>query len=340
LTRLHIDFESRSTLDLRKVGLDRYARNATVLMMAYAFDDEEPKLWLPTRMLADGSYTTGLVLPTALFDGLRDPEVVKVAWNKRFEQMVFRYALPSIGVRGPWLDPAVLARSGTLPGSLDGCSKYLNLGHLAKHAKEGKRLINKFSKPFKGKFREPADHPEDFKLFGEYCKQDVRAEREVLHRIEKLFPLTPFERRVEQIDAEINQRGMPVDMQFVREAKTLVEVEKLRLQDRMRELTGLANPNSNAQLLAWLQKHEYPFSSLGKAKVEEALRNDIWMVWQNTREALELRQKLSRSSTSKLDALLDRTGPDDVLRHSYKYLGAERTGRWSGEGVQLQNLPR
>jgi DNA polymerase bacteriophage-type len=333
MTRLHLDFETRSMLDIKKVGIDRYARSAEVLMLAWAFDDDEPQLWLPPLRTYTGSYA----MPAELYSGLLGCRVTKVAWNKRFEQLILKHVL-GLDTNGPWLDPAILARSGTLPGSLDGCSKYLNLEHLAKHAKEGKRLINKFSKPYKGKFREPADHPEDFALFGEYCQQDVRAEREVLHRIEKLFPLTPFEQRVEQIDAEINQRGMPVDMQFVREAKKLVEEEKLMLTARTRLYTGLENPNSNAQFLEFVRSQwGYPFSSLGKSKVAEALRADIP---QPLRTLLELRQKLSRSSTSKLDALLDRTGPDDVLRHSYKYLGADRTGRWSGEGVQLQNLPR
>lgn len=329
MIRLHLDFETRSMLDIRKVGIDRYARAAEVLMLAWAFDDEEPQLWLPTDDHG--------ILPRKLYFALNDPGVVKVAWNKRFEQMIFEHSM-HLDVVGPWLDPAVLARSGTLPGSLDGCSKYLNLEQFAKHTKEGKRLINKFSKPFKGKFREPADHPEDFKLFGEYCKQDVRAEREVLHRIEKLFPLTPFEQRVEQIDAEINQRGWPVDMLFVREAQKLVVAEKERLTQRLQEITRLANPNSVTQLVPWLGSRGYAFSSLGKAKVTEALRLDT--LDPDAREALELRQKLSRSSTSKLEALIDRVGPDDVLRHTYKYLGADRTGRWAGEGYNGQNLPR
>lgn len=328
MTRLHLDFETRSMLDIKKVGVDRYARNAEVLMLAWAFDDEEPQLWLPE--------TDHSIYFQPFFDALVSTDCVKVAWNKRFEQLIFKHAL-SINVVGPWLDPAVLARSGTLPGSLDGCSKYLNLGHLAKQAQEGKRLITKFSKPYKGKFREPADHPEDFKLFGEYCKQDVRAEREVLHRIEKLFPLTPFEQRVEAIDAEINERGWPVDRPFVLEAKKLVDSEKAAGHRRMQEITGLANPNSGAQLLPWLQSRDYPFSSLGKSKVAQAL---VMELPSDAREVLELRQKMSRSSTSKLEALLDRTGPDDVLRHTYKYLGADRTGRWSGEGYNAQNLPR
>jgi DNA polymerase bacteriophage-type len=329
VTRLHLDFETRSMLDIKKVGIDRYARNAEVLMLAWAFDDDEPKLWVPRHSLDDP--------PQEVDDGLHDPNVTKVAWNKRFEQLIILHALGIKTGAGPWLDPAILARSGTLPGSLDGCSKYLNLEHLAKHAKEGKRLINKFSKPYKGKFREPADHPEDFALFGEYCQQDVRAEREVLHRIEKLFPLTPFEQRVEQIDAEINQRGWPVDMLFVREAKKLVDAEKIRLTQRMQEITRLANPNSGAQLLPWLSDRGYSYSSLGKSKVSQALAAGLP---DEAREVLELRQKLSRSSTSKLEALIDRVGPDDVLRHTYKYLGADRTGRWAGEGYNGQNLPR
>jgi DNA polymerase bacteriophage-type len=315
-------------LDIKKVGVDRYARSAEALMLAWAFDETAPKLWFPKEQM-----------PAELKDGLRDPHVTKVAWNKRFEQLIFIHAL-RMDVAGPWLDPAVLARVGTLPGSLDGASQYLKLGDRAKYAKEGKRLIQKFCRPFKGQFREPEDHPDDWAKFCSYCCQDVIAEREVLHRIEKLFPLTPFEQRVEQIDAEINARGMPVDMTFVREAKKLVDAEKTELKRRMQAITGLANPNSGTQLLPWLQQAGYPFSSLGKAKVSQALGDLNWASRYEPREVLELRQKLAQSSVSKLDALIDRVGPDDVLRHSYKFLGADRTGRWSGEGVQLQNLKR
>lgn len=333
--RLHLDFETRCALDLKKVGVDRYARNAEVLMLAWAFNDDEPRLWLPEH---------GDISQQPFYQALTDPSIIKVAWNKRFEQLVFRHAFNLVVPNEQWLDPSILARSGTLPSNLDACAKYLGL------AKDevGKQLVGKnleksrggFSRLYKGKFKAPADHPDDWLLFQSYCKQDVRAEREVLHKIEKLFPLTAFEKRVEQIDADINERGMPVDMQFVREASKLVEEEKTALKARIRELTGVENPNSKPQMLEWLQRHEYPFSSLGKNKIAAALKNDQWMVWQNTREVLELHQKLSRSSTSKLDALLLRTGPDDVLRHSYKYLGADRTGRWSGEGFQPQNLPR
>jgi DNA polymerase len=116
-----------------------------------------------------------------------------------------------------------------------------------------------------------------------------------------------------------------------------VDAEKIRLTQRMQEITRLANPNSGAQLLPWLSDRGYSYSSLGKSKVAQALAAGLP---DEAREVLELRQKLSRSSTSKLEALIDRVGPDDVLRHTYKYLGADRTGRWAGEGYNGQNLPR
>jgi DNA polymerase len=325
MTRLFLDFETRSMLDLKTVGLDRYARSAEVLMLAWAIDDAEPELWLP-----------GAVLPTALTAALGSHAVTKVAYNAAFEREILKYHFNYDYPPAEWLDPAVLARYATLPGKLAGASEYLGLGDLSKHT-SGTRLISKFCKPYKGEFRKAEDHPDDWKLFCDYCLQDVRAERAVLERLEKVFSLPPFERRVEQIDAEINARGIPVDMQFVNEAKKLVAAEKKRLADELRAITGLANPNSGAQMLPWLRERGYPFSSLLKKRVDQALLGELAP---EVRNVLNLRSKLSRSSTSKLDALIDRTGPDGRLRHSYKYLGASRTGRWAGSGAQLHNLPR
>jgi DNA polymerase len=308
--------------------LDRYVRNAEVLMLAFAFDENEPELWLPSNG----------AMPQALQLALIRPNVTKVAWQARFERGIFRHAL---GINIPisqWRDPAVYARHATIPNSLAGASRYLNLGDMVKH-ESGKALIRWFSVPKKdGTFREPADYPEKFAEFGEYCKQDVRAERAVDHALQKLFALTPFEQEVERLDAEINERGMPVDMAFVHNAHKLVQEEKTRLRKELVEITGLANPNSGAQMLPWLQARGYSYSSLLKKRVDVALKGES--LEPLAIQVLALRAKLSRSSTSKLDALISRVADDGRLRHSYKYLGANRTGRWSGEGVQLQNLPR
>jgi DNA polymerase bacteriophage-type len=317
---LHLDFETRSHLDIRKVGTDVYARNCEVLMMAYAWEDDPPSLWLP-----------GEPFPTTMIWG---PER-KAAWNAAFERAILRHRFEIYTPPSDWVDVPNLVRYATMPAKLKGASEYLQLGDLAKH--DGSRLINKFCKPHKGRFIEPEEAPDDWETFKEYCKQDVVAEREILHRLQRTFSLGTFEQRVATLDMEINERGIPVDMQFVSHARDLVAAEKHELKDELRELTGLANPNSGQQMLGWLRERGYPYNSLLKKRVDKAMQGELLP---EVRRALTLRAKLSRSSTSKLDAIVDRVSPDGRLRGSYVYLGASRTGRWSGSGVQLQNLPR
>jgi DNA polymerase len=327
IVHLHLDFETRSPLDIKKVGLDKYSRNAEVLMMAYAVNDQLPQLWLPPE---DGP------LPDHVDLLLRSNSVLKIAWNAAFERSILRHCL---GIESPvsqWLDPSVMARYATLPPHLKGACEFLGLGDKAKH--DGSKLIRKFCMPKKdGTFNQPTDFPEDWETFKEYCRQDVTAEREVLRLLQKNFSLSPFERKVWIIDSQINERGAPVDLPFVTEAKKLVDTEKARLAAELQQITGLENPNSTTQLLPWLQARGYPYSSLLKKRVDLALNQEG--IDDSVKYVLRLRGMLAKSSTSKLDAILSRV-TDSRLRHSYKYLGASRTGRWAGEGEQTQNLPR
>jgi DNA polymerase len=323
---LHCDFETRSRVDLKKCGLDKYSRNAEVLMMAHAINDQLPQLWLP----AEGP------MPDYIRMLFTSPAAVKISFNCAFERAILKHCLGIDSPISQWLDPSVMARYATLPPHLKGACEFLDLGSAAKH--DGSKLIRKFCMPKRdGTFNSPADFPEDWETFKEYCRQDVIAEREVLRRLQKQFSLSDFERKVWMIDAEINERGAPVDMQFVTEAKKLVDAEKARLVIELKEITGLDNPNSNAQMLEWLQSRGYPYASLLKKRVDLALKDNS--LDPTVRNVLYLRGMLSRSSTAKLEAILERQ-TDSRLRHSYKYLGASRTGRWAGEGVQTQNLPR
>jgi DNA polymerase len=288
MTHLHLDFETRSRLDIKKVGLDRYAKSAEVLMLAWAVDDGEPELWLYDDPLPAR-------LDDLLYSGAYSPPVLKVAWNCAFERAILRHCLGMESPIGEWLDPSTLARYATLPPHLKGACEFLGLGDKAKH--DGSRLIRKFCFPNrKGAFTQPQDAPGDWETFKEYCRQDVIAEREVLHQLQRGFSLPPFERKIWEIDSAINERGIPVDMQFVTEAKKLVDAEKARLLAELTQITGLANPNSGAQLLPWLQARGYPYSSLLKKRVDLALadtRLDSVAV-----DVLRLRSMLSRSSTA------------------------------------------
>jgi DNA polymerase len=257
---LHLDFETRSLLDIRKVGLDNYARNAEVLMLAWAVNDQIPQIWLPT----DGP------MPSELAVLLCNPGAIKHGWNCAFERAIFKHCL---GINSPisqWLDPSVIARYAGLPGKLALVSEFMKLGDKGKD-KDGKRLINKFSKPYRGAFRRPEDHPEDWEKFMQYCRQDVVAERVIFHRLKDFFMPPASEIELWRLDAEINERGMPVSMEYVKSSVAAVEADRERLGVEFHALTGLANPNSTAQLLPWLKDRGYPFSSLGAKKVARAL---------------------------------------------------------------------
>jgi len=315
-------------LDIRNVGLDRYARDAEVLMMAWAINDQSPRLWLPH----EGP------MPEQVRMLLCSPAAIKTAWNAAFERAILRHSLGIVSPIEQWVDPSVIARYAGMPGKLAKVSQFMKLGDKGKD-KDGTRLINKFSKPFKGQFRDFKDlkHAADWQKFQDYCRQDVNAEREIFHRLKGFFMPPSSEARLWELDAKINERGMPVSMRFVVNAKVIADAEMARLAAELKELTGLANPNSVSQLLPWLKARGYPVASLDKAHVARALANDS--LKDDGRLALVFRQQLSLTSVKKLNAIVSRVGPGDRIRNGYRFYGAH-TGRWSAEGVQPHNFPR
>ena len=232
-------------------------------MLAWSVNDQPPQLWLPHET----------PLPDALRPLLRAPGVVKIAWNAAFERAIFLFG-KGLGLDIPsnqWIDPSLMARHASITGSLALASEVLCLSEdEAKMADEGKRLIKKFSLEYAKGHKKPHEAPEDFAKFGEYCKRDVIAERAIFRMLTR-FTLSPFETRLWQLDQKINERGMPVDLLFVQNAKSMAETEKEEMFAKMRELTGCENPNSPKQLLAWLKENGYPYGSLGKDWVNKAI---------------------------------------------------------------------
>jgi DNA polymerase len=259
---LHLDYESRSPLDIREVGLDQYARNAEVLMLAWALNDSKPELWLPH----EGP------MPDQLSLLLTRREIVKVSWNCSFERSISRHCL-NLDIPLPsWLDPSCMARYAGLPSSLADVGEALGLPQDQAKDKDGKRLIQKFCRPKKdGTYKDWNSDPEDWARFCDYCRQDVVAERNILRKLEKGFMLPPRERKIWLLDQAINERGIPVDMQFVHNAKVIVDAERSRLMDELGRLTGLENPNSRDQMLGFLKENGYPYESLNQKMVKEAL---------------------------------------------------------------------
>jgi DNA polymerase len=348
VTKLFLDFETASVLDLKLVGLDNYAKHPSTrpLMLAWAFDDDEPALWFPH----------GGRIPPEVQDAL-ESDVTLVAWNSTFERYILHYPLKTIIPASRFLDPMVWARHLSLSGSLEEAGKAIGLPFDQLKKSEGKRLVKKFSEPYhKGgeetlfgisepQFHNWEDEPRDWELFGEYCKQDVVAERAILKLCSNI-PLPESERKAWVLDQKINDRGIPVNRKFAQNALTLSVESKKRLVKKLKEITGLANPNSQPQFLKWATEQKYPHTSLGKNFVKAALADDSGIT-PLCRQALKLRQETAKISYMKYEALLNRLSDDDRFRHGFAFMGASRTGRWSGKGssdskkgFQPQNMPR
>ena len=343
MRRLWLDFETRSMKNLKQCGLDRYAKDPTtgILMLAWAFDDDQPQLWLPCL---------GEPMPQELFAGLTGVTVLKCAWNFNFEKDILHFQL---GIAIPlveWYDPNVLCAYMSLPIGLDRAGAALNVDEKKIHTTGDKRGIKLFCQPTKQMkrvlkkdptapafyFKDWNSHPEDWKLFCEYCIQDVVAERAVWHAAVAFnSPITPGEKQAWLLDQRMNDSGVWIDADYVKNAKALAlgEVEKIGAE--MKAATGLDNPNSRDQMLAWLQERQYPYDSLDVEHVEEALKLNFLPPL--AREMLVLKQKIGGSAYTKLQKIEDMVGADGRLRDQFIYHGAH-TGRWAGRGVQLQNL--
>lgn len=340
--RLFLDFETRSEKDLKIHGLDNYARHpsTSILMLAYAVDNEEVQLWEPHLG----------PMPAVLRTYLATPRITKVAWNVPFEQNILRHKCDLDIPFNQWIDPQVCARMLSMPGKLEVVGNVLNLPQDLAKDKKGKELKNLFCGPVKlgGEetlfgitetwYHDWITKPKDWAEFCDYCRQDLVSLREITKRLEK-FPLPAIEVQGWLLDQKINERGLPVDMDLVRGTTLVAAEEKVRLRVELKALTQVQNPNSNPQILAWVQARGYPFSSLAAPLVKRALAGEGSMKPEAHR-ALTLRKQTAKTSDSKLDTLAEVVGSDGRLRHQYVYMGAGKTGRWASYHVQLANLPR
>lgn len=308
-------------------------------MFSYALNDSDVKLWEPHKETIHAEFE----------DAIQNPKIIKVAWNSGFEQKVLHYLLGIDVPTNLFLDPSVWAKHLSMPGGLGQVGEILGLPEDQAKNKDGKRLIQKFCRPaYMGgeetlfgisepSFRDWNTDPEDWNLFGEYCKQDTAAQRTILKILLK-HPLPPSEFQNWLLDQKINERGLPVDMKLVAGAIEIAEKEKTRLMKVLKEITGLENPNSRDQLLGWAQKQGYPFSSLEKPMVRMAIEGT--KISESCRQVLSLRRESAKTSDSKYQKIFNNVGSDGWLRNQFNFMGAARTGRWSGREVQVQNMPR
>ena len=338
----HLDYETRAVPDLDEVGVDVYSAHpsAKVLLAQYARGDRKVQVWQP-HLQPD--------MPAELEDALLDPFTPVCAWGAAsFERIITKRLL---GIERPtteWICAMAAARYAGLPGKLDDFCKVMNLGDESK-LKTGKELIKLFCEPTdlggedtlfgisEPLFNTPYTHPREWQQFIEYGKQDIVAERAAL---KKLRPFLPSEEEWEtwRLDAKINETGWSVDRLLVDNAREIALRTREPLLARLKEITGLQNCNSRAQLLPWLQERGYLFDSLGKEFIARALAGDCQLTTES-KEALELRLQTAKSSVSKYTALADMTAEDARLRYQYTYYGAH-TGRWAAHGVNVGNLLR
>lgn len=365
---LYHDYETRSEVDLKKHGLDRYSadKSTRVLMCSYAFNNDPVKLWTPD----DGPF------PRELAEAIEDPHVEKSAFNAQFERIIANRVLGlKTGYRN-WRCTMALAYMQAFFGGLDQVGRQMELPEDKQKLAEGKRLIKMFCGPQRVtaknplRWRDAWTDPEDWELFGNYCIQDTESERSIKRRLSK-FEIGPLEWEVYELDQLINDRGVPIDMNFVTNAQWMATRRKEELTVMLKRLTGLANPNSPKQLMGWLQDRGYPFSDMRKDTIKKVLadnaveaKHEVEIIVESDDDdheldalilppaadggfldkeavaAMKLRQQAARTSVKKFDALIAAVGDEDRLRFGFQYGGASRTLRWAGRRFQMQNLGR
>lgn len=342
-----MDFETSSDCDLRAHGALRYAKDPSTraLMLAWAFDDGtvEQIVW-PGGLNREAHIQFLIDEAPELYAALLNPEVRKVAHNCQFEKLVFQYVFDIETSIEEWEDTMVMAYQLSLPGDLKTLSKCIGIEGAEKDA-EGKKLINVFCKPrpvsrvTKAKphrYESEETQPEAWARFCEYNKQDVVAERVAYNKM-KIYDVPEKEREVWILDQHINERGMPLDLEFTNAAWSMVQRIKKKKLGEIATITGLANPGAWQQVLPWLKEMgTYPFENMKKESVAAALRD--FDLDAESYAVLDIWQYVSKSSLNKYKQMLD-IEVDGWMCFCYQYGGAQRTLRWAGRKPQFQNLP-
>ena len=328
---LSIDIETYSDVDLSKCGVYKYASSPTfeVLLFGYAVDGGD---------VCVVDLACGEQIPEEVISALSDTSVTKWAFNAMFERVCLSNFL------GEWLEPegwhCTMVWSATLglPLSLESAGAALGLEK--QKLTEGKDLIRYFCVPCKptkangGRTRNRPEHdPEKWERFKAYNLRDVETEMQIQKRLSN-FPVPDAIWEEYHLDQEINDRGIGVDMELVRQAIAMDARSRERLTAAMRELTELENPNSVQQMKQWLADHGLETDTLGKKAVAELLKTAPGPL----REVLSLRQQLAKSSVKKYTAMENAVCADSRAHGMFQFYGANRTGRFSGRLIQLQNL--
>ncbi len=341
MNTISIDIETRSAVDIGKSGVYRYAESPdfAILLFGYAVDGGEVKVI---------DIANGERIPQEILDALTDDNIIKWAFNANFERVCLSRYLSDLGMfldpfhdRHPlstecarflnpigWRCTMVWAAYMGLPLSLAAVGSVLGLEE--QKMTEGKALIRYFSAP---PFHEPKG--EKWETFKAYNRRDVEVEMAIQSRLAK-YPVPDFVWDEYHIDQEINDRGIRLDMPLVENAIRIDGISKDRLMTKMQELTGLDNPNSVAQMKDWLSARGIEADSLDKKSVANLLKT----AEPPLSDVLSLRQQLAKSSVKKYQAMQNAVCKDSRARGMFQFYGANRTGRFAGRIVQLQNLPQ
>lgn len=351
ITSLEIDIESFSSIDLKKCGVYKYAESPDfeILLFGVSVDGGEVTVY---------DLASGDTVPEEIIQALADDSVIKWAYNASFERVCLSvwlrrnypqyfssYSIEEDTVRN-YLDPSswrcslVWGAYMGLPLSLEGIGKVLKLEN--QKMAEGKALIRYFCVPCKptkangGRTRNLPEHdPVKWSTFIAYNKRDVETEMAIQQKLSK-FPVPDFLWEEYHLDQEINDRGIQLDMALVEQAIAIDDRSREELSAKMRRLTALENPNSVQQMKEWLTKHGLEVDSLDKKAVKELLKTAP----PELAEVLELRRQLAKSSVKKYQAMQNAVCTDGRARGMFQFYGANRSGRWAGRLIQLQNLPQ
>lgn len=336
MQHLSIDIETKSSVDIGKAGLYKYAQSPDfgILLFAYKADEKEVGI----IDLAQGEQ-----IPGEIREALQSPKVVKHAYNAAFEW----YCLNRAGYVTPvgqWRCTMAHGLYCGYPAGLERAGEAIGLPQDKRKLTIGKALIKYFCVPCKPtrtnggrSWNLPKHAPDKWELFKQYCMQDVVTENEILRRLDR-FPMPAEEERLWQMDVLMNAFGVRVDTGMLEGALVINGFCEQQLTEEAVRLTGLANPNSEKQLSVWIyEKTGDKVPNMQKATVSEMLGRDYP---KDVHRMLEIRQQLGKTSIKKYMAMDVSKCGDDRIRGLTQYYGANRTGRWSGRLVQMQNLPR
>ena len=336
MKHLNIDIETYSSVDIKKSGMYKYALSDDfqILLFAYSIDFGEVKII---------DLAKGEILPEVIISALNDKNIIKHAYNAPFEWWCLNQAGYKTSIE-QWRDTMFHGLYCGYTAGLGATGTAIGLPQDKKKDTTGKALIKLFCVPCKptkkngGRLRNlPHHEPEKWELFKNYCIQDVVTETEIYKRLSN-FPVPQEEQELWVLDQKINAYGVKIDTELVRGALNINDVITAELTEEAVQITGLDNPNSAAQLGKWLkEKTGQDIENLQKGTVSELIES---LEDKEAVRVLEIRQELAKTSIKKYVAMEEAICPDGRVRGLLQFYGANRTGRWAGRLVQVQNLPR